>query len=67
MGVSQIEFIKKSLIKSGMKMNTEISIISNASLENQIIHNTKLKDVVNFFKYNQSQTTFYNNYKIIFT
>tara|TARA_X000000950_G_scaffold200461_1_gene241360 strand:+ start:213 stop:947 length:735 start_codon:yes stop_codon:yes gene_type:complete len=50
MGVSQIESIKKNLIKSGMRKSTEVSIISNASLENQKIHNTKLKNVVNFFK-----------------
>ena len=53
MGVSQIESIKKNLIKSGMRKSTEISIISNASLENQKIYNTKLKDVVNFFKYKE--------------
>ena len=50
MGISQIESIKNSLIKSGMKKNTKISIISNASLENQIIYNTKLNDVTNFIK-----------------
>ena len=50
MGVSQIESIKKNLIKSGMRKSTEVSIISNASLENQKIYNTKLKNVVNFFK-----------------
>ena len=53
MGVSQIESIRNSLIKSGMKKNTKISIISNASLENQIIYNTNLKDVTNFVKNNK--------------
>jgi len=53
MGVSQIESIKNNLIKSGMKKNTKVSIISNASLENQIIFNTKLKDVTNFVKDNE--------------
>jgi len=53
MGVSQIESIKNNLIKSGMKKNTKISIISNASLENQIIYNTNLKDVTNFVKDNE--------------
>jgi uroporphyrin-III C-methyltransferase len=53
MGVSQIESIQNSLIKSGMKKNTKILIISNASLENQIIYNTKLKDVINFVKDNE--------------
>ena len=53
MGVSQIESIKKNLIKSGMKENTRISIVSNASLENQIIYKTKLKDVTNFVKINE--------------
>ena len=53
MGVSQIESIRNSLIKSGMKKNTKISIISNASLENQIIYNTNLKDVTNFVKNNE--------------
>jgi uroporphyrin-III C-methyltransferase len=52
MGVSQIESIKNNLIKSGMKKDTKISIISNASLENQIIFNTNLKDVTNFVKDN---------------
>ena len=54
MGVSQIESIKKNLIKSGMRKSTEISIISNASLENQKIYNTKLKDVVNFLNIKKS-------------
>ena len=53
MGVSQIESIRNSLIKNGMKKNTKISIISNASLENQIIYNTNLKDVTNFVKDNE--------------
>ena len=53
MGVSQIESIQNSLIKSGMKKNTKILIISNASLENQIIYNTNLKDVTNFVKDNK--------------
>lgn len=53
MGVSQIESIQNSLIKSGMKKNTKILIISNASLENQIIYNTKLKDVINFVQDNE--------------
>ena len=53
MGVSQIESIKNSLIKSGMKKNTKISIISNATLDNQIIYNTNLKDVTNFVKDNE--------------
>ena len=53
MGVSQIEFIKNNLIKSGMKTNTKISIISNATLDNQIIYNTNLKDVTNFVKDNE--------------
>ena len=53
MGVSQIESIRNSLIKNGMKKNTKISIISNASLENQIIYNTNLKDINNFIKNNE--------------
>ena len=53
MGVSQIKSIKNNLIKSGMKKNTKISIISNASLEKQIIYNTKLKDVNNFIEINK--------------
>ena len=53
MGISQIESIRNSLIKSGMKKNSKISIISNASLENQIIFNTNLKDVTNFVKNNE--------------
>ena len=53
MGVSQIESIRNSLIKSGMKKNSKVSIISNASLENQIIYNTNLKDVTNFVKNNK--------------
>lgn len=53
MGVSQIESIKNSLIKSGMKKNTKISIISNATLDNQIIYSTNLKDVTNFVKDNE--------------
>ena len=53
MGVSQIESIKNRLIRAGMKTNTKISIISNASLEKQIIYNTKLKDVTNFIKENE--------------
>ena len=53
MGVSQIESIRNRLIKSGMKKNTKISIISNASLENQIIYNTNLKDINNFIKNNE--------------
>ena len=53
MGVSQIESIKNSLIKSGMKKDTKISIVSNASLENQKTYITKLKDVTNFVKDNE--------------
>ena len=53
MGVSQIKSIKNNLIKSGMKKNTKISIISNASLEKQKIYNTKLKDVNNFIEINK--------------
>ena len=53
MGISQIKSIRNNLIKSGMKKNTKISIISNASLENQIIYNTNLKDVTNLVKNNE--------------
>jgi siroheme synthase len=53
MGVSQIESIKNGLIRGGMNKYTKISIISNASLENQIIYNTNLKDINNFIKNNE--------------
>ena len=36
-----------------MKKNTKISIISNATLDNQIIYNTNLKDITNFVKDNK--------------
>jgi siroheme synthase len=53
MGISQIENIKSNLIKNGMKKNTKISIITNATLENQVIYNTKLKDVTDFVNDNE--------------
>ena len=36
-----------------MKKNTKISIITNATLENQVIYNTKLKDVTDFVNDNE--------------
>jgi len=53
MGISQIESIKNNLIKNGMKKNTKISIITNATLEKQVIYNTKLKDVTDFVNDNE--------------
>ncbi len=42
MGIGQAEFISQKLINEGMKKNTRVSIISNASLPNQKIFNTIL-------------------------
>ena len=43
MGVSQIDKISKKLIESGKNKNAEVSIISNASLENEKIIFTTLE------------------------
>ena len=42
MGIGQAEFISQKLINEGLKKNTRVSIISNASLPNQKIFNTIL-------------------------
>ncbi len=52
MGVGQLEVISENLIKNGLKKNTKVSIVCNASLPNQKIFFSKLGNCQNLKKKN---------------
>ena len=45
MGVGQIKTISNQLINLGMKTNTKVTIVSNASLNNQKIFRSNISEV----------------------
>ena len=45
MGVGQIKTISNQLINLGMKTNTKVTIVSNASLDNQKIFRSNISEV----------------------
>ena len=45
MGVGQIKTISSELINLGMKTNTKVTIVSNASLDNQRIFRSNISKV----------------------
>ena len=53
MGISQIEKISKNLQKNQVSLKEKVSIIKNASLKNQKIYTTNLKNCVQFIKKNK--------------
>ena len=50
MGISQIEKISKNLQKNQVSPKERVSIIKNASLKNQKIYKTNLKNCSSFIK-----------------
>ena len=52
MGISQIEEISKNLLKNQVSLKENVSIIKNASLVNQKIYKTNLKECSSFIKKN---------------
>ena len=52
MGISQIEEISKNLLKNQVSLKENVSIIKNASLINQKIYKTNLKECSSFIKKN---------------
>ena len=53
MGISQIEKISKNLQKNQVSLKERVSIIKNASLKNQKIYKTNLKNCSSFIKKNK--------------
>ena len=52
MGIGQIKNLKENLIKFGKKLNSKVLVITNASLKNEKIFVTNLKNAIEFFKSN---------------
>ena len=52
-GFSQIEEISRNLQKNHISPDEKVSIIKNASLKNQKIYTTNLKDCTSFIKKNK--------------
>ena len=50
MGISQIEEISKNLLKNQVSLKENVSIIKNASLINQKIYKTNLKELFFIYK-----------------
>ena len=53
MGISQIEEVSRNLQKNHISPDEKVSIIKNASLKNQKIYTTNLKDCTSFIKKNK--------------
>ena len=53
MGISQIKEIIKNLILEGIKSSEKVSIIKNASLSNQKIFKTNIRNCATFIKENK--------------
>lgn len=52
MGIGQIKNLKENLIKFGKRLNSKVLVITNASLKNEKIFVTNLKNAIEFFKSN---------------
>tara|TARA_B100000035_G_C21008706_1_gene558584 strand:- start:396 stop:1127 length:732 start_codon:yes stop_codon:yes gene_type:complete len=53
MGISQIKYIIKKLLLKGVKSSEKVSIVTNASLANQKIFKTNIRNCASFIKKNK--------------
>ena len=66
MGISQIEKISTNLQNNNVSAEENVFIIKNASLSNQKIYKTNLKNSSSFIKKKKKNfLTCYNNHKIV--